>query len=545
MDSLASLPAHAGNVTIVQQISRHAEAETGGVPANAPSSQVDKEDPTTEEVINLSVFDLIPPRTFIKFILYIPLKNGTSYKTAFAHLHEGLSRTLDRIPFLDGKVFERPQSEPGYVKGHLQIRYDKTRKPGSSPRQLTFRDLAAKLPSFEELRDSGFEFSAVNDNLVLESAFIPDITAGADVFRAQANFVQGGCLLATGFHHSSMDATGMVTVLKAWSEHCRAIGNSEPVCPWLTPECIDRGILERLWKKGWDANRSIADIDPATWGYLGFQVPGTEAKTEEELCDQGTTPSYMQNSSMESSIFYISTSQMAELLGDIQHLHESADEDLQDDQQLSANDILLALFWRALLRARYRAAAASGTPPPADAVAHLESPLDGRAAFSADLPAAYIGNVVTVNKVSLKLEELILPGPEALRRVAWLVRRGARRAGPGMVRDAYALMQSTRDFSALRHGFTRLDGWDVMITSVLLLPMQDMDFGGGSSGGLLGQTEALRPLMDAFNANFRLCMILPRNLGGGLELLVSLFPEEMAELEQDEEFGRFAALLCH
>lgn len=176
-------------------------------------------------------------------------------------------------------------------------------------------------------------------------------------------------------------------------------------------------------------------------------------------------------------------------------------------------------------------------------MAHLESPLDGRAAFSAELPAAYVGNVVTVNRVGLRLEELLVPGLEALQRVAWHIRRGAMRAGPDMVRDAFALMRSTQDFSELKHGFTRLDGWDVMITSLLLLPVPEVDFGG--DGGLLGGSEAIRPCMDAFNANFRLCMILPRTPGGGLELLVSLFPKEMQELERDDEFSRFAALLCH
>ncbi|KAI6319628.1 hypothetical protein MCOR30_008558 [Pyricularia oryzae] len=516
----------------------------------ASAMQETIQDSAGEKVINLNEFDLIPPRTFIKFIIYIPLKSGASFESVFAYLQAGLSRTLDRIPFLNGKIFERPSTDPGYVKGHLQIRHPKITQPGSRPRQLVFKDLSKELPSFDELRDAGFEFSAFSDALVLEGSLIPDISTGADVFRAQANFVQGGCLLATGFHHSSVDATGMVTVLKAWAEYCRSAGSEQQACVWLTPECVDRGILDRLWRAGWNPGRSILDIDPAIWGYLGFQIPGTEAQTEQQLRDQDPIPAYMQNTTMESRIFYISATNLAELLLDSEQSRQHANQEQSTEEQstgevprLSANDVILALFWRSVLRARRLAAAASSAPAPADAMAHLESPLDGRAAFSAELPAAYVGNVVTVNRVGLRLEELLAPGLEALQRVAWHIRRGAMRAGPDMVRDAFALMRSTRDFSELKHGFTRLDGWDVMITSLLLLPVPEVDFGG--DGGLLGGSEAIRPCMDAFNANFRLCMILPRTPGGGLELLVSLFPKEMQELERDDEFSRFAALLCH
>lgn len=509
-------------------------------------------------MVQLNGFDLVPPRTFIRLLFYIPLGSGVSFQDAFAHLQAGLQDTLDRLPFLDGKVFERPRGEPGWVNGHLQIRH--RRRHGETPRQLVFADLSAELPSYDELRDAGFEFSAFPDSLLMDAPLIPDLTHGADVFAARANFVEGGCLLATGFHHSTLDGTGMIAVMRIWAEHCRARQQQQPeshatkasgnCCEWLVPDCTDRGVLERLWRAEWDPSRKLEDIDPSTWGYLGFKVPGQ--KEPEPAAGSIKIPAYITSGgTMEASIFYIPASKVAELRREV---HAAAPpESSGQSSPLSTNDVVMAFFWRGLLRARYRAAAAAGAPAGPEAVAHLESPLDARSSFSAALPSPYLGNLVTVNRIACPLAELVAEdadgGPAtSLRRIAELVRAGAAKAGPGMVRDAFALLRAVRDFASLEHGFTRLDGWDVMITSLILLSLDPLQFSGGDGPQLFGnggKVEALRHMMDAFNATFRLCVMLPMKPGGGMELVVSLFPAEMAELERDAEFGRYASLLCH
>ncbi|TLS22438.1 uncharacterized protein PpBr36_09926 [Pyricularia pennisetigena] len=59
------------------------------------------------------------------------------------------------------------------------------------------------------------------------------------------------------------------------------------------------------FRKEWGVDRKLPDIDPATWGLIGFQVPGTEARTEQQISDQGPVMVYMQNAAMKSSIFYV------------------------------------------------------------------------------------------------------------------------------------------------------------------------------------------------------------------------------------------------
>ncbi|WYZ42278.1 hypothetical protein EsH8_V_001173 [Colletotrichum jinshuiense] len=396
----------------------------------------------------LSVFDLIPPRVYIKFIIYLPLQPG-----------------------------------------------------------LVFKDLSQVLPDFEDLRDAGFEFSAFDDELVLAAPFVPDLSGGVDIFLAQANFVNGGCLLATGFHHSANDATGMVTTMRAWAEHCRNF--SQPagdVCSWLAPESFDRTLLERLWSR--TPAKPVSEILRDTWSFLGFQAPDAEDVATE---DPAQPPA--QNRTMESSIFYISPENFNKLKREV--LGET-----QDGTGLSANDALLALFWRALMKARYKAAIAAGQATPPDEVSHLESPLDGRPDFDPLLPPSYAGNLVIVNKVPMPVVELAAE-TTSLRDVALRVRAQAAKVNPDLVKDAFTLMREVLDYTKLKHAFTRLDGFDVMITSVLLLPLDKINFGADIFEND-GKPESLRPLMDAFNANFRLCMVLPMKTYGGIELLPML-----------------------
>ncbi|GJC80763.1 acyltransferase easC [Colletotrichum liriopes] len=454
----------------------------------------------------LSVFDLIPPRVYIKFIIYLPLQPGVTFQRAFSHLQAGLRGTLRQFPFLDGRIFPRDKREPDWRPGHIIVSYDRTDASSShdSPRQLVFKDLSQVLPDFEDLRDAGFEFSAFDDELVLAAPFVPDLSGGVDIFLAQANFVNGGCLLATGFHHSANDATGMVTTMRAWAEHCR--NSSQPagdVCSWLAPESFDRTLLERLWSR--TPAKPVSEILRDTWSFLGFQAPDAEDV----------------NRTMESSIFYISPENFNKLKREV--LGET-----QDGTGLSANDALLALFWRALMKARYKAAIAAGQATPPDEVSHLESPLDGRPDFDPLLPPSYAGNLVIVNKVPMPVVELAAQ-TTSLRDVALRVRAQAAKVNPDLVKDAFTLMREVLDYTKLKHAFTRLDGFDVMITSVLLLPLDKINFGAGIFEND-GKPESLRPLMDAFNANFRLCMVLPMKTYGGIELLVSLFADEMEQL---------------
>lgn len=563
----------------------------------------------------LTPFDLIPPKVYIKFVIYLPLQPSRSAEEVYANLQQGLIRTFQQISLLSGKVHLRPPSSPGWRPGQLEVRHDKVWNPPADlsgiPRQLKKKDISAELDcTYEELKDDGFPFSAFEDELVITAPFVPDVAAGVDVFTAQANFLEGGCLLAGAIHHSVADGTGMMLLMQAWAAHCKAAASSltskeiPQLAARLHSGTLDRSVLDKAWSQI-PERQHTSEVESKTWHVLGLDPPvehkyaatqvidrvtkrlvfstldllpflfsiyallvhflvtiwypelaksavqGTKASSfgaeeyeagadallaseQNEKPEHPVTEVSERKKTMQSSIFYMSGTQFAQLKKDT----ASRDKSLAT---ISANDALLALFWRCLMKARVNAKHAAS--PSENEEALLQSPVDGRAAFSSNVPRLYLGNVVLVNQIYMPVAALVRP-TTTLHDVASCVRESALKINHDSVHDAYTLAREVQDYTALKHAFTSLEGFAMMITSLVALPFEDFDFGDRLFGNQ-GKPDNLRPLMGGFNRAFRLCVVLPQKAHGGLELLVSLFEDEMGELISDKEFSRYATFLCY
>ncbi|OCK83581.1 hypothetical protein K432DRAFT_346763 [Lepidopterella palustris CBS 459.81] len=490
----------------------------------------------------LTPFDLIPPKVYIKFVIYLPLQPSRSAEEVYANLQQGLIRTFQQISLLSGKVHLRPPSSPGWRPGQLEVRHDKVWNPPADlsgiPRQLKKKDISAELDcTYEELKDDGFPFSAFEDELVITAPFVPDVAAGVDVFTAQANFLEGGCLLAGAIHHSVADGTGMMLLMQAWAAHCKAAASSltskeiPQLAARLHSGTLDRSVLDKAWSQI-PERQHTSEVESKTWHVLGLDPPVEHKYAATQVIDRVTKR--LVKKTMQSSIFYMSGTQFAQLKKDT----ASRDKSLAT---ISANDALLALFWRCLMKARVNAKHAAS--PSENEEALLQSPVDGRAAFSSNVPRLYLGNVVLVNQIYMPVAALVRP-TTTLHDVASCVRESALKINHDSVHDAYTLAREVQDYTALKHAFTSLEGFAMMITSLVALPFEDFDFGDRLFGNQ-GKPDNLRPLMGGFNRAFRLCVVLPQKAHGGLELLVSLFEDEMGELISDKEFSRYATFLCY
>jgi hypothetical protein len=577
------------------------------------------------------------PRLWVKFILYIPLKPDADPQKCFQRLKVGLARTLDIEPALDAKIEERAEHEPGWRKGQLQITYAKGRdflskEERENVRQLSFRDKTKVLPSFEELRIGSFEFSTFDDEVVLDAPWFPSLPS--DIFITQANLVEGGFLLAAGFHHCCFDAFGMVQVMKAWSECCRSVEqNLSEYCTWFPRSSLDPAVLDRLWLSE-GHRRPRSEIDKSVWTYLGFADPfqdtesserelkgdpsvkdGSVADKSEEsnekangihLKENGTLPEEngvppgkngavvepaeeqreerngvnaggngaatgaseaaektnevhsgrngvviesveTEDKSMapspppralESNVFYISPKKFAELKRDAGVGTEV------DGVLITANDAILAHFWRGTIRARMLAAQDAGRIVTTEELSSLEAPVDARQFFSDKLPRTYAGNAIMIPKASMPLLKLTAPYSETpLKEIATVVRRASAPINTQLVHDAYTLLKTVPDYTALNYSFMDTLSLDVAITSILLLPIQEIVFGGEFFDDD-GHAEHGRPLMDGFNSGFRLCSVLPLTSAGGVKLLAGMFPEELEKMLEDEDFARYAVYMC-
>lgn len=479
--------------------------------------------------VPLSPLDHIPPQNYVKIGLYLPLRPGVRAEDAFQNLQDGLHRSFMQIPWLGGKVYWQHQDAPSWRPSQLEIRYNPISPDSPRPYQLKLHVLDA---SYEDLQDRGFPTDEFSDEDLLWAPFFADINAGAEVFVAQANFMEDGCLLTMSTCHPSADGTAMITILKLWAQHCRRLQgetDDEPLFD-ITPESSDRNILDRLWKQE-QSSHSTEEMDPAAWHMVGLDHPN-DAKSISTSSPPPPVPSPGTPSRvMRSAVFYIPAERFTAL-------RAQCTKDNGGAGDLSSNDIVTALIWRSLMTARQ---AARSSEDITSTLAELEMTVDGRPDFSHFLPETYLGNVVLINRPTLPLHKLIDPSTP-LGTVAQTIRDTARVIHHENMMDAYSLLRGVSDFSERKLRFTTVEGSSMLITSLLAFPIEEICF-GDQFFGRGGRPEAFRPLMSSFNHLFRISFILPRARNGGVEFVVSLFDEEMGALEGNEEFSAYAVLL--
>ncbi|KAI9147525.1 transferase family [Paramyrothecium foliicola] len=490
----------------------------------------------------MSPFDLIMPKLYVKLLFCLPLKPGASSEKAFEGLQRGLARLYELVPGLDAKVSYGPENDK---KGQVQLIPAPVSSHSEKPRQLVYRDLSKTLPSFDELRNTDFVASAFQkDELLLEAPWFPPHPT--DAMISQANFVEGGCLLATGFHHSCFDGSGVVTVIRAWAECCRFVqGDATATCDWIDSESMNRSLPQVLWEQEGFA-RPIEEIDPATWDFLGFSADEGATKPCESLKNNGALPEApalppppvlpppKPERSLESRIFSISGENMEKLKQEV-----AADPEAKG-LVTSASDMVQALFWRASIRARYEVEKdKTGKVAGPDEVSILELPIDCRPFFSPLLPSSYMGNLIVVSRPNMPVETLCAP-ETSIGRIALVIREATGCVRQPLIHDAFTLLKTVPDYSKLNYAFMRQHGLDVMITNMMLFPTSEASF-GGDFFAQDGKPSAVRLLMDGFNSAFRMCIILPLREDGGVDLVFATYPEELKKLLEDNELARYAA----
>ncbi|KAL8774486.1 MAG: hypothetical protein Q9209_000859 [Squamulea sp. 1 TL-2023] len=508
----------------------------------------------------LNPFDYVNPNHYMGLNFYFALRPGISYERAFANLQEGLRRTLQLIPALDGKMMLCSEDEIGYKKGDLRLTIPPLRSSTSSgsstgPRQLIYKDLSHILPPFEKLRDAGFVPSAFKDELVLAENTFPPLPA--DILIAQANFVVGGCILATNFHHCCLDGIGVMVALNVWAESCRYLqGDMSATCAWLDPESFNHSLPEILYEQEGYA-RPVHEVDPGVWGFLPFLPP----EEPFENYRNGTLETKKSHLSIEKALppppvfphrFVwppppiedgLSTTMFLVPPEKVQKLKEEVMADPEAKGTItSISDIMQAFLWRSAIKARYRVAKElRGETFEPDEISVLELPVDGRPYFSSLLPSSYMGSMLILNRPNMPIETLCSP-KTSIGRVAYVLREAAARITPSLVHDAFTLLQSLPDYSRFTTACMGVAGMHAMISNLMLFQTSEISFGGEFFAGG-GSPEAMRPQIERGHKRFRFLVIYPMKSNGGVELVFGTRPEELEMLKTDEEFTKYAELV--
>ncbi|UZP37004.1 hypothetical protein NXS19_004820 [Fusarium pseudograminearum] len=490
-------------------------------------------------------------------------------KHAYKLLQRGLVRAMEIVPDLAGKVIPCSEHEIGYKKGDLRLSLPPLPSTAlgmaapEEPRQLRFKDLSSVLPSYAEQKASGFLTSAYPDELLTTCPAFPSLPA--DVCNIQANFIEGGCVLAFNVHHHALDGVGLLIALTVWAECCRFVqGDQSATCAWLHPESLNRDMLSVLYELEGFA-KPASEIDPKVWGFLPYADPalngkdataanghGTKPRTEKAPssrnlpepprlppCEHWPPKARADGRTLSASTFVIS----AEKLKTLQASVEVADPERQslnnESGSLSLGDVLQAFFWRAAVRARRRPEGASP-----DDTSIIEMPTDVRPYFSAHLPPTYMANSVIMNRQQMSVSKLC-SSETTIYEIAQICREARTRIDQELVHDAFGLLHTIQDNSPGNHTTAFLgqgiqDGPHSLFNNMMLFHAKDIGVFGGNT---LGAPDAVRVQMDWLNKAFRSLFILPIREDGGVELLLGTLPEELDAMRNDEEFMQFAEFL--
>ena len=501
--------------------------------------------------------DHVNPNFYLGLEFYFALRKDVGFEETFTYLQKGLRRTMQLIPALDGKIILDSEHEIGYKKGDLRVSFSPVRATASldnssiPPRQLRYKDLSQTLPSFEKLQADGFVPVNGRDELVLRGNPFPSFPA--DVLIAQANFVEGGCILALNIHHACVDGVGAIIALKVWAESCRYIqGDVSATCSWLDPENFNHslpGILHELEGHA----RPAHEVDPGVWAYLPFvppeqQLPNGTSQTEHtHALKEGALPPPpkfpakhdwppLPGKPLTTSMFLIPPGNVEKLKQDV--IADPATKGVITN----ISDILQAFIWRTAIKARYRVATElRGETFGPDELSILELPFDGRPYFSSLLPSSYMGSMLLTNRPNMPVTTLCSP-TTSIGQVALAIREATARITPSLVHDAYTLLESMPDYTKFTSASQGLSGMHAMISNTILFQTSEISFGDGffADGG---SPHAMRPQMDRCHQYFRFLVIFPMRRDGGVELVLGTYPEELEMLRRDEELGRYARLV--
>ena len=533
----------------------------------------------------LNPLDYVNPNHYLGLSFYFSLRQGVSMQDTFVNLQEGLRRTMQLIPALDGKMMVCSEDEMGYRKGDLRLSIPTlplsvniSERSSPAPRQLLYKDLSHVLPPLEALRGGGFVNSAVRDEILLRENTFPSLPA--DVLVAQANFVKGGCILAANFHHCCLDGIGVMVALRVWAESCRFVqGDMSATCGWLDPESFNHSLPNILYEQEGYA-RPAHKVDPGVWGFLPFSPPERSNAAEGTRTSEGTRgnsftngienhetclpateesdvvkqhtlppppkfhrkftwpPPPVAHNGLSTSMFLIPPEKVQNLNKDV------AADPAANGTVTSISDIVQAFFWRSAIKARYRVAKElHGSNFGSDELSILELPVDGRPYFSSLLPSSYMGSMLILNRPNMLLETLC-SSKTSIAHIALVLREAAARITPSLVHDAFTLMESLPDYSNNKFSLAcmGLDSMHAMISNLMLFQTSDISFGDAFFGNG-GSPEALRPLVERGHKRFRFLVIQPMRSDGGVELVLGTTPEELEMLTTDEEFTRYAKLV--
>jgi trichothecene 3-O-acetyltransferase len=370
-----------------------------------------------------------------------------------------------------------------------------------------YKDLTEVMPSYAVLQAEHFPLSKLTTAHLSPLGLIPE-TRNPPVMSAQANFIEGGLLLAIGVHHSASDASAVDAILDVWAKNTAAACNSIELnfCQ-LEPQINDRSPL-----MFGTAGAKMVDFPEY---FLQPTVP--TALIDGNSNQMARAPSKIQP--LTARIFFFSPSSLAALK--------------VEAAAYSTNDALTAFLWRHMTLARNPF---SQSKLPADIVGADSAILYAaniRRRTSPPLPQNYLGNAfIAVKTDPLSISTLM--SLEGLKIATSTIRKSLHKLAdqPNRISLTIGLMDQY-DTTELKYAYNGFLGPDIMATSWADVGIYN------SVWGDLGKVESFRVPGEGSDGTVA---IFPRLKSGGLEVRVALETGAMGRLIANRDFVSKAEL---
>ena len=415
-----------------------------------------------------------------------------SYTAVLDVLRHGLSRLSLHFPWVAGQLFNEGSSSRN--SGTFKI------APLDDTPRLTIKDLRHD-PSFafDTLQKIHFPASMLDEAVLSPCKTLPGSPSEiSPVLLLQANLVNGGLLLTIAGQHNTMDMTGQGHVIHLLSKAC----HNEP----FTSDEVRIGNLNRH-----GIIPLLDSYEPGPEVALQVGTPLSSLASSDCLVH----PSPSRPGGYPWATFTFSASSLARLKALASKTRTTA--------YISTDDVLTALIWQSVLRARSRRIEFTQT-------VHLFRAVDVRSFL--DIPQTYLGFMQNGTYQSSAIQNEIA---KPLGSVASQLRSA--------IDPPSSITYNTRAYATLLHrspdktAFSFLKGLDLaedlLITSWVKLNSYDLDFNLG-----LGKPMAVR--RGRFPPVEGLVFLLPKSLDGEIAVGLCLRSDDMQRLKVDEMLTEYA-----
>ena len=343
-----------------------------------------------------------------------------------------------------------------------------------------------------------------------------------ELFSVQANFVQGGLLLAVCIYHSICDGVGQFHVTEMLAKQCRRAGldlskktNGETSLELaFRPDQFDRTTLFQ------GVSHADANINKLS-AYTILPQPARGLPS-------WAAPDHRK---LASETFLLPAATLKELKSLATSQKPAA---VSDEAYISTHDAVCALIWRTTMAARVAAGEISK-----DENTTFGMPIDGRSQLSPKQPVDWIGN----NAIGFKVGETVarlINAETGLGLAAFAIRAGVKSVDDTYIRTLISVLQSVPDYGQVfldMLEFIKTTG--LFVTSWARFGYQGLEWGerfGGGGGS--GRCEKFAfPSGGYMNG---IAVVLPVLENGDWEVTLTLEEGCMREFRRDGMWKRFA-----